>query len=57
MQISPNWDVRKGFDWESSLEVTKTGMVREAVNMRLGCDKGLALSRLEAPLALWNILI
>jgi hypothetical protein len=32
-------------------------MVREAVNMRTGCGKGLALSRLEAPLALWNVLI
>jgi len=32
-------------------------MVREAVNIRMGYEKGLALSRLEAPLVLWSILI
>jgi hypothetical protein len=42
-------------DWEGNTKVIRTGVVREAVHARKICGKGLAVSRLEAPLALWNI--
>ena len=42
-------------DWEGDTKVTQTGVMRKVVHARKICDKGLAVSRLEAPLVLWNI--